>query len=69
MFSNGGTQTQTLAVGAHCRATIMVNQIVPAGSDVSVSIASSQPIVTERPIYFNYNGNTTGGSDTMGFSE
>jgi DNA-binding beta-propeller fold protein YncE len=69
MFSNGGTQTQTLTVGAHCRATIAVNQIVPAGSDVSINITSSQPIVTERPIYFNYNGNTTGGSDTMGFSE
>ena len=69
MFSNGGTQTQTLTVGAHCRATIMVNKIVPAGSDVSVAIASSQPIVTERSIYFNFNGTTTGGSDTMGFSE
>jgi hypothetical protein len=69
MFSTGGTQTQTLAVGAHCRATIMVNQIVPPGSDVSVSITSTQPIVTERPIYFNFNGNTTGGSDTMGFNQ
>jgi hypothetical protein len=36
---------------------------------VSVSITSTQPIVTERPIYFNFNGNTTGGSDTMGFNQ
>lgn len=68
MFSTGGTQTQTLTVGAHCRATIMVNQVVPPGSDVSVQIDSTQPIVTERPIYFNYGGNTTGGSDSMGFN-
>ncbi|MHB8894645.1 MAG: DUF5719 family protein [Candidatus Geothermincolia bacterium] len=69
MFSTGGTQTQQVTVGAHCRATIMVNQIVPPNSDVSVTIESTQPIVTERPMYFNYNGNTTGGSDTMGFNQ
>jgi hypothetical protein len=25
--------------------------------------------VVERPMYFNFNGNTQGGSDTMGFSQ
>jgi len=43
--------------------------VVPPGSDVSLKIRSNQPIVTERPIYFNFDGNTTGGSDSMGFNE
>jgi hypothetical protein len=34
-----------------------------------VKITSDQPIVVERPMYFNFNGNTQGGSDTMGFSQ
>jgi len=69
MFSNGSTQDQNLTVGKHSRATVFVNKVVPPGSDVSLKIQSSQPIVTERPIYFNFNGNTTGGSDSMGFNE
>ena len=69
MFSDGTTKDQPLTVGAHSRATVFVRDIVPDGLDVSVKITSSQPIVVERPMYFNFNGNTTGGSDTMGFSE
>jgi hypothetical protein len=68
MFSDGSTQLQNLTVGPHSRATIMVNQVIPADKDVSLSVHSTQPIVVERPIYFNYQGNTTGGSDAMGYS-
>jgi DNA-binding beta-propeller fold protein YncE len=69
MLSDGSTIPLTLTVGAHSRATVFINQIVPEGSDVSVGIQSSQPIVTERPIYFNFHGDTTGGSDAMGFNQ
>jgi hypothetical protein len=69
MFSDGTTKNQPLAVGAHSRATVFVRDIVPEGLDVSVKIVSDQPIVVERPMYFNFNGNTQGGSDTMGFSQ
>jgi DNA-binding beta-propeller fold protein YncE len=69
MFSDGTTKDQALTVGAHSRATVFVRDIVPAGLDVSVKITSDQPIVVERPMYFNFNGNTQGGSDTMGFSQ
>ncbi|MBU1671503.1 MAG: hypothetical protein KKF41_10535 [Actinobacteria bacterium] len=67
MFTDGGTMLQTVPVGAHCRVTVSVNANVPEGQDVSLAIESTQPIVVERPIYFNNNG-TTGGSDSMGFS-
>jgi DNA-binding beta-propeller fold protein YncE len=68
MFSDGTTRDQAVPVGAHSRVTVSVNANVPEGVDVSLQITSSQPIVVERPIYFNLNG-TTGGSDSMGFSQ
>jgi hypothetical protein len=69
MFSDGTTKVQAVNVGAHSRVTVSVNANVPAGMDVSLAVNSSQPILVERPIYFNFQGNTTGGSDTLGFSE
>jgi len=69
MFGDGTTKLQTVDVGPHSRYTIFVNAYVGEGKDVSLAIASSQPICVERPMYFNYNGNTTGGSDAMGFNE
>ena len=69
MFSDGTTKVQPMTVGAHSRATVFVKDIVPEGLDVSVKITSNQPIVVERPMYFNFHGDTTGGSDTMGFSQ
>jgi len=65
MFSDGTTKVQPMTVGAHSRATVFVKDIVPEGLDVSVKITSNQPIVVERPMYFNFHGDTTGGSDTM----
>ena len=34
--------------------------------DFSTRVTSNQPIIVERPMYFNYNGVWTGGSDTVG---
>jgi hypothetical protein len=34
--------------------------------DVSIKVTSSQPIVAERPMYFNYNGAWDGGHNVMG---
>ena len=69
MFSDGTTMPQKVTVGAHSRLTISVKEYVPEGVDVSLAIKSSQPIVVERPIYFNFNGDTTGGSVSMGFNQ
>ena len=69
MFSDGTTMPQRVTVGAHSRLTISVKEYVPEGVDVSLAIKSSQPIVVERPIYFNYNNGTTGGSVSMGYNQ
>ncbi len=66
MFSDGSSQQQEVSIEAHSRATVDVNAIVGSGRDVSVRVVSGQAIVVERPMYFDYAGSWTGGSDTLG---
>jgi len=40
-----------------------------AAHDFSTKITSSQPIIAERPMYFNYNGVWTGGHDVVGYQQ
>jgi hypothetical protein len=35
---------------------------------VAVMIEADDPIVAERPMYFNYRGTWSGGHDVMGFT-
>ena len=48
------------------RYTVDVNTEVGADQDVSCVVTSDQPIVAERPMYFNYHGKWTGGHDVVG---
>jgi len=57
---------QTWNVPARSRVTVSVNQAVGPGKDVSLAIDSDQPVVAERPMYFNYRGNIPGGHDVVG---
>jgi hypothetical protein len=67
MFTDGTTKDASYSVPANSRKTVDVNSEVGAGKDVSISILSSSPnLVAERPMYFNYNGQWTGGSDALG---
>ncbi len=46
-----------LFCAAHSRATFFVNSLVGGGSyQTSLIVASSQPVVAERPMYFSYDG-------------
>ncbi len=54
----------TLRAGS--RRTLYVNAEAGADRNVSVRVASTAPIVAERPIYFNYRGAWTGGHDVVG---
>ncbi len=62
----GANVTRTYQVPAGTRYTIKVNEAIGAGKDVSMEMTSSQPIVAERPMYFNYQGAWDGGHDVMG---
>jgi Tol biopolymer transport system component len=60
-----------LSVPAHSRQTFKANDLLGGGSyQTSLAIESSEPVVAERPMYFNYQGtggwNWTGGHCVMG---
>lgn len=68
MFNGGGTKVGSIGVPAHSRETVFVNQEVGANQDVSVQLDSSQPVVVERPMYFNYHNAYAGGDVELGCS-
>jgi spore coat protein A, manganese oxidase len=74
-LGNGETESQKLTVPAGSRATVNVKDKLgsadDAAHDFSAKVASTNGvwIVAERPMYFNYNGQWTGGSCVMGFSD
>jgi len=67
-----GTKAHKLTVGRHSRATVRVKDLIGEGDDrahdfsTEVACTNGQKIVCERPMYFNYKDNWTGGSDVMG---
>jgi len=69
MYRGGGTLVRTQAVPANSRETISVNDDVGPNKEVSIQVESDQPIVAERPIYFNYQNKWQGGHNTIGATE
>jgi photosystem II stability/assembly factor-like uncharacterized protein len=65
MLETGDTRTQLVSVPASSRVTVDVVTFIGTGRDVSMHVTSTQPIVAERPMYFDYVG-LTGGSDVVG---
>ncbi len=70
---DGSNVQRTLTVPARRRSTVPVHDAAlgigawdSARGDVSIKVTSSQPIVAERPMYFNYAGAWAGGHDAMG---
>jgi len=64
--ANGAAPSvQVISIAPHSRYTINTNNVI-AGQSFSVVVESGLPIVAERPMYFNYNGDT-GGSDVVGY--
>ena len=66
MFRGGGTQVQKVNMAATSRETINVNAAVGPGRDVSAMVVSDQPMIAERPMYFNYGGVCSGGHTQVG---
>jgi hypothetical protein len=52
-------------IAPHTRQTILVNQAIGVGADVSTTVTCAVPIVVERPMYFSFQGYTDGG-DSLG---
>ena len=70
MKGDGTTVTDQVAVAPHSRSTIVPRNKLGTGNDAahdfSTAVTSDQPIIAERPMYFNYNGAWTGGHDVVG---
>jgi Tol biopolymer transport system component len=68
MFPDGSTQEQQVGLEAKSRATVNVNAVVGADKQVSARVDCDLAIVAERPMYFEYQGQWTGGHDVVGAS-
>ncbi|MFH1148872.1 MAG: YncE family protein [Actinomycetota bacterium] len=72
MLGEGSTKTQDVTIPASARATVHPADILGVGDDAAhdfscmVECLNETPIVAERPMYFNYQGKWTGGSDVVG---
>lgn len=66
IFSDGNSVTLPYTVPAFKRYTIDVNATVGPEVDVGLKVYSDQPLVAERPLYFNYRSKWDDGSITMG---
>ncbi len=62
MLQGASAKPLELQLPASSRKTILVNDHVPPGHNVSVRINSDRPIVAERPMYFSYGPGWNGGS-------
>ncbi len=72
MKGDGTVDEQNVPVDANSRSTVTVKERLGEADDVAhdfsarVESAGGQPIVVERPMYFNYNGIYQGGHDVVG---
>lgn len=57
---------QAYFVGARGRYTTVTNRMMPPHS-FSMGVIGSQPIVAERPMYFNYNNGGADGFNVVGY--
>lgn len=65
MNDKGRLTTVERTVGARSRATIDVNAVLYKES-ISARVTSDQPLIVERPMYFNYKSAWNGGHDVIG---
>ncbi|MBU4490048.1 MAG: hypothetical protein KKE79_05375 [Actinobacteria bacterium] len=69
MLGSGENVEQGVPVPANSRITVNVRAAVGDNQDVSTHVASDNPIIAERSMYFNYKGRWPGGSVVMGAAE
>ena len=55
-----------ITVAANSRYTVYVNSDAGGNLSLCAKVASDQPVIVERPMYFNFDGIWTDGSDVVG---
>jgi hypothetical protein len=66
MLSSSEYRVQQVVVPALSRKTVDVNAFISVEKDFATKVVSSQPVLVERPIYFDYQGQWPGGHDAIG---
>ena len=72
MKGDGTTKSQDVTIAANSRFAVKVKDTLGEGNDsahdfsAKIECTNGQMIVAERPMYFNYKGIWTGGSDVIG---
>ncbi len=68
-YPEGGTPMvkDAVTVPANSRATVNVNTDAGAGLSICAGVSSDQPVIVERPMYFNFRGAWSGGHDVVGY--
>jgi outer membrane protein assembly factor BamB len=64
--SGSGPVVRTYTVGAATRFTLFTGSVMGQQS-FAMTVSASQPVVAERPMYFNYGPGDTGGTDVVGY--
>jgi hypothetical protein len=68
-YPEGGAPiTRAHVVAPGSRYTIDVNADAGANQSISARVDSDQPVLVERPMYFNFQGKWTGGHDVAGYT-
>ncbi len=67
MTESGQIAREHYAIAPHARMTVCLNDVLPGEVGVSAFIKSSHPVAVERPIYFIYGENITGGHGGCGY--
>ncbi len=69
-LSQGGLiKKETEVVEPWRRATVFVNERVGTDLEISMRVTSDQPVVAERPMYFDYQGKWAGGHVSSGTNQ
>ncbi len=66
LYQDQDPRTESYTVFPHSRRTLYVNREAGEGEELGIEVRSTQPILAERPMYFNYAGRWSGGSCVVG---
>ncbi len=66
MDQYGQARDFPLTIPPVSRVSLLMNELVGPDLDIALRVTSAQPILAERPVYFDYRGQWPGGHCTMG---
>jgi hypothetical protein len=66
LYQGEASRTKSYDLPSRTRRTLNVNDEAGKGKELGLVVSSTQPVLAERPMYFNYMGKCDGGSCVVG---